>query len=334
MSELAWFFRSLLRRKGWGVVLSVQAYFDESGTGHDELTVAGYLFEADRIEQFCEEWEGLLAPYQLPYFHMVDCAHGAPPFKHMNRDDRNRLQTALMKLIKRFSVNGIVCNVHNSRDNAGQRYLNAVKAAARLIIEWADRTAYSGRIAYFLESGANGQNLTDGWFHEIAGAPGSVDYYRYAGHAFVPKVGNPGVQAADLLSWQYHNFTKKRVDNNLARLDLRALLRHPHAYSDACGEPPRESEVQSIDQSRRRIETVHYLPTITEETHAGEQIIAPVTDFTPIRSDGSTFVLACPGCLRAIWDGASKGTIKNIAIRCWCGTVCKLPAALPPYCRY
>lgn len=54
----------------------VEAHFDESGTDADEMTLAGYIFETQRMEAFKREWSLLLEQHGLPYFHMVDCAHG------------------------------------------------------------------------------------------------------------------------------------------------------------------------------------------------------------------------------------------------------------------
>ena len=84
--------------------MNIEAHFDESGTGSDQITVAGYLFESEKISLFYDQWHHELERYGLPYFHMVDCAHGMPPFNTMEKIERIRLQMKLMNLIKRFSI--------------------------------------------------------------------------------------------------------------------------------------------------------------------------------------------------------------------------------------
>jgi len=331
-TDLGWIAHSILHGSGWGCVLRVEAHFDESGTDAAEITLAGYLFEAERIDPFGAQWNEVLARYDVPYFHMVDCAHGAKPFEKLDKINRIKLQMQLMALIKRYAINGIVCNITNVPDNAGASYLEGVKGAVKVALDWADKAAYSGKIGYFFEAGASGQGLAEVHFGEIAKDPASSAAHRYAGHAFVPKLGNPGVQAADLLAWQYHNFTKKRATASLARLDMRALLRHPHHISDQCGDPPREPKIQSVRESRDRIETVHYLPKAKPGVKYAE--IHPEEDFTAFSGSSPGATLACPNCFRAVAENCPPKMFSDIVIRCWCGTRCLIPPMLPPFVRY
>jgi hypothetical protein len=314
--------------------LHIEAHFDESGTDHSsyELTLAGYLFESDRMEEFCNAWKTELAIYNLPYFHMVDCAHRSPPFEKM--------QMGLMHLIKRYSINGIVCNIKNRKSNSGGAYFEAARRAVNSAVKWADQTSYSGRIEYFLEAGAFGTGLLDCYFSESAANPASLLYGRYAGHAFIPKEGNPGVQAADLLAWQYQNYTKKRSTNDIARLDLRALLRHPHYIEDDCGALPRESKIQSVSAASKNIEVVYYLPKCDEDKNG--LTLAASKDFTNLyflNGSNPRNVLACSNCLRALVGGVSimeinsfiHGANDKLMIRCWCGTTCLIPKDMVPF---
>lgn len=307
----------------------VEAHFDESGTGKRELTLAGYLFESDRIAEFCDQWSSELSRYGLPYFHMVDCAHGSKPFDKLDKIDRTRLQMKLMQLVKRYAITGIVCNIPNMKDNSSQSYSEAAINAAGLAVDWANRTAYDGKIAYFFESGAEGQGLLDGHFREVANCPSKEGHYRYAGHAFIPKRDNPGVQAADLLAWQYHNFTKKRSEHGVSRLDLRALLRHPHIINDDCGQPPKEigvGEFQDIVSSRTKTETVIYLPRATKKQRRfGTSIHTSGKDTWMLAMKHSNTVLCCPTCYRALILGMELRQIKRIVLKCPCGEHCWTP---------
>lgn len=268
-TDLGWIAHRLLSGSGWGVAMKVEVHFDESGTDAREITLAGYMFEADRFDSFASEWLAILREHDLPFFHMVDCAHGNRPFHNLHKNQRVRLQMRLMSVIKRYSINGIVCNILNKKENSGASYLEAVCRSLEIVAEWAENTTFEGKIAYFFEAGANGRHLVDARFGEIATDLGKRNRHRFAGHAFLPKDGNPGVQAADFLAWQYHNFTKKRKVLDLPRLDFRSLLRHPHSMVDDCGELPSDSTVRSIGESRRGLETVLYLPHGTTSRSTG-----------------------------------------------------------------
>ena len=143
MNDLSWIAQRILCPEDWACVMSIEAHFDESGTREEETTVGGYLFEASRIDEFYERWLAELKIYNLPFLHMVDFAPGNPPFDSMNLDERIRLQMKLMRLLKRFSVNGIVCNVPN--DGNENAYVLAAQKAVFAISEWAETTAYNGR---------------------------------------------------------------------------------------------------------------------------------------------------------------------------------------------
>ena len=64
-----------------------KAYFDESGChdGSTVLAVGGYLVRADWATRMQRKWRSALSKYGLPYFYMVDCAHGSGVFKSLSR---------------------------------------------------------------------------------------------------------------------------------------------------------------------------------------------------------------------------------------------------------
>lgn len=197
-SDFSWLAKSLLRSGGWGMAVHIEAHFDESGTHSDQITIAGYLFEQARIDRFCEEWERLLRLNDIPFLHMTDFAPGNPPYDKI--PNRTQLQMKFMRLIKSYSINGVVCNINNNIDNIGNSYAQCVDKAVSSVIKWADDTAYAGKIAYIFEAGATGHGLVEQRFSEIARCPSMAASHRYAGHGFVPKINNPGVQAADFLA--------------------------------------------------------------------------------------------------------------------------------------
>jgi hypothetical protein len=48
---------------------------------------------------------------KLPYFHMVDCAHGNGVFANLRLDERIAVQTKLIEAIKRHAIQGIAITV-------------------------------------------------------------------------------------------------------------------------------------------------------------------------------------------------------------------------------
>src|SRR5436190_1774467 len=91
---------------GGPILVLVEAFFDESGTDDrsNTMALAGYLFTADKSEQMAAEARDFLKSKGLPYFHMVDCAHGNPPFDGMTWQERTLVVCRLIGFIKQYSV--------------------------------------------------------------------------------------------------------------------------------------------------------------------------------------------------------------------------------------
>ena len=84
------------------VVVMVEAYFDESGShdGSPALCVAGYIYWPDECLKLDLGWKVVLEKYDLPYFHMVDCAHGAPPFDKLSKGARIECEKEIIPAFK------------------------------------------------------------------------------------------------------------------------------------------------------------------------------------------------------------------------------------------
>jgi hypothetical protein len=91
----------------------MEAYFDESGTheGSYAVCVAGYLFEKEKRIKLDSLWKAMLDYYDLPYFHMIDCAHGTPPFRALNKNKRIEAAKQAIHLIKSHSAAGFAVGV-------------------------------------------------------------------------------------------------------------------------------------------------------------------------------------------------------------------------------
>jgi hypothetical protein len=103
-----------------GLVMLVNAYFDESagnvashypldGTQQNlqTLAVAGYLVESEQAKRLSDEWQAVLDQYGLPYFHMVDCAHGNGVFGHLTKPQRIQIAARMIGNVKRRVIRGL-----------------------------------------------------------------------------------------------------------------------------------------------------------------------------------------------------------------------------------
>jgi len=216
----------------------VEAYFDESCThgGSPTMALAGYLFRQDQSEEMAEVWRRFLETKGLPFFHMVDCAHGTKPFDKLSPQERVLVETRLIGLVKRHTIQGlgvtidleIFKNRFGEKSFMGTPYSLAFYFITRGVARWAENTKYKGEIAYFFESGHGSQTEA----HELVSIGLRVPEIRaqmhYAGHAFVEKAKSPQVQTADLLAWQMTKHLKNKALGRPRRRDYDSLMGHPH----------------------------------------------------------------------------------------------------------
>jgi hypothetical protein len=220
------------------LVTLLEAYFDESGShdGSPILCVAGYLFEKDRCQQLDLEWKAVLDRFSLPYFHMVDCAHGNDPFDKLSMSERIECEKEMIALIRKYALFGFAMAVvekeydevfppHSPRPYKSA-YTYCCWTALAVIHEWIVRNLFSGKIAYFFEAGHKHAPEANAIMNVIFNHPGMRDEYRYSAHAFVPKETVRPVQTADILAWQHATDVKKIQggDKKKRRKDFEALI--------------------------------------------------------------------------------------------------------------
>jgi len=203
-------------------VAFLEAYFDESYSDEAPhiLAVAGYLFEKERCLEFDTKMKALLEQYGLPYFHMVDCAHGNQPFKNLDKTKRIEVATRVISLIREHAMIGVAFGLDQDDYRTtfpegfalrGLRYDDPYSYCCHTCIEaiqgWLDRHGIAGKVSYFFESGhasaPKAQTLMDQIFKER----NLRSDYRYAAHGFVPKTHRP-VQSADMLAWLHYTDLK------------------------------------------------------------------------------------------------------------------------------
>jgi len=230
-----------------GICLAlVEAYFDESiGQGLDHksgrmipiLCVAGYVFHSDQAKALCDDWSAVLKPYGLPYFHMVDCAHGAGVFKGIPRNERAAIAAKMIGNIKRRTLVGLAVSVNLEHwgqlapDSPiiGSPYSFCVTVAMAGVHQWIKSVKYEGDAAYFFESGHKSRNEANWIMEQTYDVPELRKDAHYIGHAFVEKESAPPVQAADLLAWQFYTDVRRQLEGETVhRKDFASLIEHPH----------------------------------------------------------------------------------------------------------
>jgi hypothetical protein len=219
-----------------------QAYFDESGShdGAPILCVAGYIFKKSEAIRLGHEWRKVLRWKKLPYFHMVECAHGNGPFANLTKDERIAVQTKLIEAIKRHAIQGIAITVDPTEyatfskrfpfkrglyDSAYAFCAQVIMAGVSVFIE---KNPQIGKMDYFFEAGHSSVPQADEIMRTMLAQPAVKHQFRYAAHAFVEKRDAPQIQAADLLAWQWYTDRRHTAEGRLRRKDCASLLQLHH----------------------------------------------------------------------------------------------------------
>lgn len=234
--------------KGGFLLPLINAYFDESGTHDDSpvMAVAGYLFSAENAAFFADRWTAILAQKEIPFFHMVDCAHGNKEFANLSLTERIELAQKLIELIKAQTERGIGAimparmyeELMPHHPNMGGAYNYCLWNCLEGVRLWREEKGYAGDVAYFFESGHKSQSEANRIMSQAFCDPEKGRPFGYSAHAFVDKRKFPGVQAADILAWQMCTDWKHGRDGRPRRKDFASLVEQ------------RDHRVQIIDAER------------------------------------------------------------------------------------
>ncbi|RXG85689.1 DUF3800 domain-containing protein [Bradyrhizobium zhanjiangense] len=218
----------------------VHAFFDESGSHASSpvLCVAGYAFRRREARLFTKEWSSELKRYSIPFFHMVDCAHGNKHFASLTKARRIKLATGLIAIVKRRAAHGFAVSV----DLAAYRTLmpswgpakSPYAFCARCVIDemgrWFFKIGFKGASAYFFEDGHASRSEAEGDVGSVLTNPLNKFrgiHYGCVAHSFISKQELPPVQAADLLAWQWATDIKHQMAGKPRRKDFESLSEAP-----------------------------------------------------------------------------------------------------------
>jgi hypothetical protein len=231
-------------RWGVGIMARYHAYFDESGkdSGRPVIAFGGYLFKASQASRAQDSWRRVLCKYNLPYFHMVDCAHNAPPFKQIGREKSAEVARLCIEIIKKHARVGCVnfINPHrfiiseeikaNFPDMSKQYSWVAIYAISRMF-ELAGRDGRQLHIDFYFESGNIEQAHIARQVEKVLTTENPIRGNHTGTITFSAKGERPLTQAADLLVWQATKHMKRLVwDNAGPRKDFASLMGLTHEF--------------------------------------------------------------------------------------------------------
>lgn len=221
------------------------AYFDESGTDANStvLCVAGYIFLERNIGPFEAAWKLMLEKYHLPFFHMVDCAHGTGAFKALTTQQRIEAQKEAICLTKKHASKGIALSIDKAafpKVSAGSSklwttpYTFLCGQVLYGVRDWANETGFDGEIEYVFESGAAGEGRA---IEEATDALLTTEetrqIFRYGRHVRSRKTAAVQLQSADLLAWHWFTHNRRVREGQGTRADFKSLIGlkiDPHHY--------------------------------------------------------------------------------------------------------
>lgn len=215
-----------------------EVYIDESNS-HDDakiLCLSGYVYLPNKAKELSAELSLVLNGVGVPFFHMVDCAHGAPPhYDKLTLDQRIDLEKKVIALARNKSEFGfsvaLTKEVYDSvapkslSMNFGGQYSFCLLQALIHVLNWANESKFDGEFSYFLEAGHASQREANGVLNKIFQFPETREVFKYASHTFGDKEKYLPLQTADLLAWLYANHLKKLNEGKPPRKDFIALVR-------------------------------------------------------------------------------------------------------------
>ncbi len=144
-----------------------EVYLDESHTDDGKppiFVVGGYLIKSDQARLMERDWRDVLDRYGMPYFHMVDVAHGNEDPATLSEGQRIAFQTEIIELIKKYTLYGVVAVVNEeTRKKAVHPYpsmqdsysmcLGSCVAMMCSAARQSDLGIPPGEVAFFFEDG-------------------------------------------------------------------------------------------------------------------------------------------------------------------------------------
>lgn len=237
-------FLDVMLPEGGCAVALAEVYIDESydDQGPPILCVAGYVYRKRKAIEFSRGWANYLRRKGLPYFHMAEAAHTKSGIFKDRPDLAREVETELIARTRASTEIGLATTINEDdyaelmqpREGMRSAYAAALLMLMSQVRRWADRTRFSGKIAYFFEAGHKHQQDANAFMAWLFESERIASKFHYGGHAFLPKA-TPALQPADLLAWQWRLEAKRQLDparSRPVRADLIALVRDQDRHLD------------------------------------------------------------------------------------------------------
>jgi hypothetical protein len=229
-------FLSVLLYKGGYALIILDGFFDETERDAERISgVSGLLIEKENTSKLTAEWDAVLREHSLPYFRMAECNQEAGVFKGWSRQDCDMVARKMIGIVSKYRSLAIGVSVD---ENYSDMLLSDPSVGINISISpysfccyflqiltsnWLDENNISGKVAYVFESG----NTHAGESHRVLTSVYENtklrERFRYAGHAYAPKLDNPALQAADMFAWHWGKSVSRIYRRQAPRGDLRAL---------------------------------------------------------------------------------------------------------------
>lgn len=214
----------------------------------------------------------MLERWNLPYFHMVECAHNAKAFKKLSKRDCDLAAREAIQIIKDTASMGVGISVLES-DYLEivpklKFYGSAYDACARHVIcgvsTWIRNQNFSGSMHYFFERGASTQRNASYSITQMMNDDEIKSESCYSGHSFIAKANSPALQAADILAWHAGQDCKRAMRGDPVRKDFASLSEIPHVMLDQS----REMLAKHASMINDELREASFSPQLADEIEA------------------------------------------------------------------
>jgi hypothetical protein len=147
----------------------LKVFLDESGTHEGSLVtaMAGYLIQAEAVQQLESEWLAVLSEHGLDELHMREFVPPHGRYAHWKESDKRSLLERLIALIHKYCLSGVgaALEIDNFMQTVHARYNKREPGLIESPYEWclryccvqasifADKHQIEGEIDYILDKG-------------------------------------------------------------------------------------------------------------------------------------------------------------------------------------
>ncbi len=208
----------------------LQALFDESLRENGVLSVGGFAFVPRQLKEFNKEWVALF-PHGC---HMKELSQRRGRFKAITQEQSNALLVSAIKIINHRSSFGVCASVDmDEMQRVMPAWIKGLEHPYPILCHMAmtslgllmeDRGGgYS--IDYVFEAGHFKQKAADFWMRYAIVVPELSRSFCYRSHRFAANSAEPGLQAADILAWEWAKYMDETVGRRNAGEKHRPMRR-------------------------------------------------------------------------------------------------------------